>query len=70
MSVKQTLHEDPAEHSYQFSCRAADWSKSAFSSVPMQFEPLELHVVDALRSDCDRVVLEMILLSVLGHPQS
>ena len=33
---------------YQFSCRAADWLRSAFSSVPMQFEPLELHVVDAL----------------------
>ena len=48
MSVKQTLHEDLAEHSYQFSCRAADWSRSAFCSVPMQFEPLELHVVDAL----------------------
>ena len=47
MSVKQTLHED-LEHSYQFSCRAADWSRSAFSSVPMQFEPLELHVVDAM----------------------
>ena len=48
MSVKQTLREDLAEHSYQFSCRAADWSRSAFSSVPMQFEPLELHVVGAL----------------------
>ena len=48
MSVKQSLREDLAEHSYQFSCRAADWSRSAFSSIPMQFEPLELHVVDAL----------------------
>ena len=48
LSVKQTLREDLAEHSYQFSCRAADWSRSAFCSVPMQFEPLELHVVDAL----------------------
>ena len=48
MSVKQTLREDLAEHSYQFSCRAADWSRSAFCSVPMQFEPLELHVVNAL----------------------
>ena len=47
-SVKQSLREDLPEHSYQFSCRAADWSRSAFSSVPMQFEPLELHVVDAL----------------------
>ena len=25
MSVKQSLREDLAEHSYQFSCRAADW---------------------------------------------
>ena len=40
MSVKQTLREDLAEHSYQSSCRAADWSRSAFCSVPMQFEPL------------------------------
>ena len=48
MSVKQTLREDLAEHSCQFSCRAADWSRPAFSSVLMQFEPLELHVVDAL----------------------
>ena len=39
MSVKQTLREDLAEHSYQFSCRAADWSRSAFCSVPMKFEP-------------------------------
>ena len=45
MSVKQTLREDSAEHAYQFSCRAA---RSEFRSVPMQFEPLELHVVDAL----------------------
>ena len=48
MSVKQTLREDLAEHSHQFSCRAADWSRSAFCAVPMQFEPLELHVVNAL----------------------
>ena len=48
MSVKQTLREDLAEHAYQFSCRAADWSRSDFSSVPMRFEPLELHAVDAL----------------------
>ena len=48
MSVKQTLREDLAEHAYQFSCRAAEWSRSDFSSVPMRFEPLELHVVDAL----------------------
>ena len=47
MSVKQTLRED-SEHAYQFSCRAADWTRSDFRSVPMQFEPLELHVVDAL----------------------
>ena len=39
MSVKQTLREDLAEHAYQFSCRAADWSRSDFSSVPMRFEP-------------------------------
>ena len=45
MSVKQTLREDLAEHAYQFSCRAADWSRSNFSSVPMRFGPLELHVV-------------------------
>ena len=48
MSVKQTLREDLGEHAYQFSCRAADWSRSDFHSVPMRFEPLELHVVDAL----------------------
>ena len=48
MSVKQTLREDLAEHAYQFSCRAADWSRSDFHSVPMRFEPLKLHVVDAL----------------------
>ena len=36
MSVKQTLREDFAEHAYQFSCRAADWSRSDFRSVPMQ----------------------------------
>ena len=48
MSDKQTLREDLAEHAYQFSCRAADWSRSDFCSVPMQFESLELHVVDAL----------------------
>ena len=28
MSVKQTLREDLAECAYQFSCRAADWSRS------------------------------------------
>ena len=48
MSVKQSLREDLAEHSYQFSCRTADWSSMSFSQVPMQFEPLELHVVEAL----------------------
>ena len=48
MSVKQTLREDLAECAYQFSCRAADWTRSDMHAVPMQFEPLELHVVDAL----------------------
>ena len=48
MSVKQSLREDLAEQSYQLSCRAADWSKMSFGQVPMQFEPLKLHVVDAL----------------------
>ena len=48
MSVKQSLREDLAEHSYQCSCRAGDWSSMSFSRVPMQFEPLELHVVEAL----------------------
>ena len=48
MSVKQTLRADLAEHAYQFSCRAADWSRSDLRFVPMQFEPLELHVIDAL----------------------
>ena len=43
-SVRQNL----AEHAYQFSCRAADCSRSEFSSVPMCFEPSELHVLDAL----------------------
>ena len=48
MSVKQSLREDLAECAYQFSCRAADWTRSDMQAVPMQFEPLELHVVDAL----------------------
>ena len=48
MSVKQSLREDLAEHLHQFSCRAADWSRMSFSHVPMQLEPLELHVADAL----------------------
>ena len=48
MSVKQSLREDLAECAYQFSCRAADWTRSDMHAVPMQFEPLELHVVDAL----------------------
>ena len=48
MSVKQTLREDLAECAYQFSCRAADWTRSDLHAVPMQFEPLELHVIDAL----------------------
>ena len=48
MSVKQTLREDLAECAYQFSSRAADWSRSDMHVVPMQFEPLELHVIDAL----------------------
>ena len=47
MSVKQSLRGDLA-HSYQFSCRAADWSSMSFSRVPMQFKPLELRVVEAL----------------------
>ena len=36
MSVKQTLREDLAECAYQFSCRAADWSRSDMHAVPMQ----------------------------------
>ena len=48
MSVKQSLREDLAEHSCHFSCTAADWSCVSFSQVPIQFEPLELHVVEAL----------------------
>ena len=48
MSVKQTLREDLAECACQFSCRAADWNRSDMHAVPMQFEPLELHVIDAL----------------------
>ena len=48
MSVKQTLREDLAECAYHISCRAADWSRSDLHVVPMQFEPLELHVMDAL----------------------
>ena len=40
MSVKQTLREDLAECAYQFSCRAADWSRSDLHAIPMQFEPL------------------------------
>ena len=45
MSVKQSLIEDLAKHSYQLSCRAPVWSCMSFSQVPMQCEPLELHVV-------------------------
>ena len=41
MSVKQTLREDLAECAYQFSCRAADWSRSDLHVVPVQFEPLD-----------------------------
>ena len=48
MSVKQTLREHLAECAYQFSCRAADWSRSDMHAVPMQFEPLQLYVIDAL----------------------
>ena len=48
MSVKQSLREDLADQAYQFSCKAADWSSVSFSQVPMQFEPLELLVVEAL----------------------
>ena len=48
MSVKQTLREDLAECAYQFSCRAADWTRSDLHAIPMQFEPLELHVIDAM----------------------
>ena len=48
MSVKQTLRENLAECAYQCSCRAADWTRSDLHLVPMQFEPLELHVIDAL----------------------
>ena len=51
MSVKQSLREDLAEHSYQFCSRASDWSCLTFAQVPLQFEPVELrvnHVVDAL----------------------
>ena len=48
MSVKQSLQEDLSEHSYQCSCRAAEWSSMSFGQVLMQFEPLELHVAEAL----------------------
>ena len=48
MSAKQSFREDLDEHSYQFSCRASDWSCMSFANVPLQFEPVELHVVDAL----------------------
>ena len=48
MSVKQTLREDLAECAYQCSCRAADWTRSDLHLVPMQFEPLKLHVIEAL----------------------
>ena len=33
MSVKQTLREDLAECAYQFSCRAADWTRSDMHAV-------------------------------------
>ena len=53
MSVKQSLRKDLTEHSYQFSCRAAAWSKMSFGHVPMQFEPVELresmHQVNKMR---------------------
>ena len=48
MSVQQSFREDLAEHSYQFSCRASDWSRVSSAQVPLQFEPVELHVIDAL----------------------
>ena len=48
MSVKQSLCEDIAEHFLPVYCMAADWSSMSFSQVPMQFEPLKLHVVEAL----------------------
>ena len=47
VSVKQSLREDLAEHSYQFGRRASDWSCPTFQ-VPLQFEPVELYVIDAL----------------------
>ena len=49
MSVKQSLKEGLAEHSYQFSRRPSDWPCMSFApQVPMHFEPVELHVIDAL----------------------
>ena len=56
MFVKQSLREDLTEHSYQFSCRAADWSRLSFSHVPMQFEPLELHIVCPGAAGCARLL--------------
>ena len=38
-SVKQSLREDLADHSCQFSCRAADWSSMSVAQVPMQLKP-------------------------------
>ena len=48
MYAKQSLGEDLAEHSYQFSCLAADRSAMSFATIPLQLEPADLHVTDAL----------------------
>ena len=45
---QQYLREHVAKHSYQFSCRGADWAAMSFATMAMQFEPVELHVIDAL----------------------
>ena len=46
--LSSLLTQDLAEHSFQISCRAPDWLRMSFAGVPLQFEPVELHVVDAL----------------------
>ena len=71
MSVKQSLREDLAEHSYQFSCWALVWSCTSFVNVPLQFEPVELHVVGALgQQDVPEPAKAITEDSVARGPQS
>ena len=76
MNVRQSLQTDLAEHSYQLTCRVADWSCTSFSCVPMQFEPVELYVLDALGQqevqECFQQLAKAIAedVSVMRDPQA